>query len=145
MKLLSFLLLAILSAPPANWQPDLETAKKVAQKEGKYILLNFSGSDWCGPCMRLRKEVFESDAFSQLADSSLVLLNADFPRSKKNQYAKEIQQRNDALAEKYNPLGKFPFTLILAADGNVIRSWEGYTSNSQSFLSQIKQVCHDHP
>ena len=144
MKLLSLFLIAIITVPPADWQPDFETAKRVAQKEGKCILLNFSGSDWCGPCVRLKKEDFDSNSFEQFADSSLVLVNADFPRNKKNQYSKEVQQRNDALADQYNPLGKFPFTLLLTPEGKVIRSWEGYSNNSQAFLAQIKLACHDH-
>jgi thioredoxin-related protein len=144
MKLLSLILLAAISVPTTHWQTDFETAKRVAKEQGKYILLNFSGSDWCGPCIRLKKEVFNSDQFEHLADSSLVLVNADFPRSKKNQYSKEIQRHNEALADRYNPLGKFPFTLLLTAEGKVVQSWEGYPNNSQLFVDRIKSVCHDH-
>ncbi|RZJ78945.1 MAG: hypothetical protein EOO20_27340, partial [Chryseobacterium sp.] len=78
------------------------------------------------PCIRLRKEVFESETFKTLADTSLVLLNADFPRKNKNQLPKELRAKNDALAEKYNRSGQFPLTLILTADGEVVRSWEGF-------------------
>jgi len=139
MKLLIGLLIAGISMSFIEWQTDFEKAKKLAKENGRCILLNFSGSDWCGPCMRLKKEVFESDAFSDLAASSLVLVNADFPRSKKNQLPKDIQNRNDLLAEQYNPLGKFPFTVLLTADGKIIQSWEGYPRNdSQLFLDQIK-------
>jgi thioredoxin-related protein len=107
--------------------------------------LNFSGSDWCGPCIQLKKEVFASDAFEKLADGSLVLLNADFPRSKKNQLPKETIQRNEVLANQYNPLGKFPYTVLLTAEGKVIQSWEGYPqNNSQLFIDQIKSVCNAH-
>jgi thioredoxin-related protein len=105
-------------------------------------LLNFSGSDWCGPCMRLRKEVFNSDAFGQLANRSLVLYNADFPRNKKNQLARELKQSNETLADKYNPMGKFPFTVLLDPEGKLIKSWEGYPqNNSHLFIEQIKLAC----
>src|SRR5579862_4848231 len=67
-----------------SWHNDLKEAEQIAKKEHRHILLNFSGSDWCGPCIRLRQEVFDSESFKKLADSSLVLVNADFPRMKKN-------------------------------------------------------------
>ena len=125
-----------------KWHTDLETAKKIAQEKDRYILLNFSGSDWCIPCIRLHKEVFGSEAFEKFADSSLVLLNADFPRTKKNQLSKDLQRKNDALAEQYNPTGQFPLTLILTPEGKVVRSWEGYPKNNADlFINEIKSIC----
>src|ERR1044072_113666 len=126
MKLLLLLLTAGLGLSFAPWQPNFEAAQKLAKEKDKYILLNFSGSDWCGPWIRLHNEVFESNAFNELANQSLVLYKADFPRNKKNQLAKEVQQSNEALADRFNPLGKFPYTVILSADGKVIKAWEGY-------------------
>lgn len=145
MKLLIVMLIAGISLSFVKWQTDFEKAKAMARENNRIILLNFSGSDWCGPCMRLCKEVFDSDAFQQLADSSLVLMNADFPRGKKNQLSKDLQHQNETLADRYNPLGKFPYTVLLNADGSVIKSWEGYPqNNSQLFISQLKSVCYVH-
>lgn len=128
-----------------NWQPDFETAKKLAREKNQLILLNFSGSDWCGPCIRLKKEVFETETFNTMADNSLVLLNADFPRNKKNQLPKPKQQHNDALAEKYNPQGKFPYTLVLDADGKTIRAWEGFPSQgAEAFIAELKTLSDAH-
>jgi thioredoxin-related protein len=142
MRFIILFLVAAVATSFAQWQPDFPTAQKIAKEEGKLILLNFSGSDWCGPCIRLRKEVLDSETFGKMADSSLVLFNADFPRNKKNQLPKEVQRRNDALADQYNPLGKFPFTLLLTAEGKVIRSWEGYPqNNSELFIEQVKLIC----
>jgi len=117
LKYLCLLFLAHLSTPP-QWHVNMQEARDLALKEHRHILLNFSGSDWCGPCIMLRKEIFDDPAFSALADTALVLVNADFPRMKKNQLSKEQQQQNDQLADKYNSLGKFPFTVLLNADGN---------------------------
>ena len=103
----------------------MQEAKALAQKEHRHILLNFSGSDWCGPCILLRKEILDAPDFSTLADTSLILVNADFPRMKKNQLSKEQQQLNDQLADQYNAKGQFPLTLLLTADGRVLRQWEG--------------------
>jgi thioredoxin-related protein len=142
MKYLLLLLTTGLGLSFAPWQPDFESAQKLAGEKHKYILLNFSGSDWCGPCIQLHKEVFESNEFKELADQSLVLYKADFPRNKKNQLAKEVQQNNEALADKYNPLGKFPYTVILSPDGKIVKAWDGYPNhNSTQFIEQLKAVC----
>lgn len=137
-------LLALFSFTATEWQPDLETAKKVAAEKHRIILLNFSGSDWCGPCMRMRKEIFDSKVFSDMADNSLVMLNADFPRNKKNQLPKDKQKANDQLADKYNPEGKFPFTVLIDANGKVIRSWDGLPeADSTAFTSIVKKIAED--
>src|SRR4051812_18053256 len=142
MKFLFLFLLAGSNLLFAEWHPDFDSAQKQAKANGKYILLNFSGSDWCAPCIKLRQEVFGSKAFEQIANNSLELYDADFPRKKKNQLSKELQQSNDALAEKYNPLGKFPYTVLLTADGKVVKAWEGYPDNNSTlFLEQLKSVC----
>ncbi len=122
-----------------GWENDLATAKQKAKQEHKLILLEFSGSDWCGPCIRLHKEIFETAVFKKFSDSSLVLLNADFPRLKKNKLSIEQQKKNDNLADEYNPDGIFPRTLLLAADGKVIRTWDGYPGLTvEQFINQIK-------
>lgn len=122
-----------------GWETDMGIAKQKASQEHKLILLEFSGSDWCGPCIRLRKEVFETAEFKKFSDSSLVLVNADFPRLKKNQLSKVQQHKNEELADEYNPDGIFPRTLLLAADGKVIRTWDGYPNlTAEQFINQIK-------
>src|SRR4249920_1644691 len=103
-SLLSFLFPFLLSGS-LTWLTNLDDAKQLAKTKNEFILLNFSGSDWCGPCIRLHKEIFDSETFLQYAESNLVLLNADFPRMKKNQLPTENQKQNDELAEKYNPKG----------------------------------------
>ncbi|MFX5526316.1 thioredoxin family protein, partial [Acinetobacter baumannii] len=82
--------------------------------------------DWCAPCIRMHKDIFDSEIFQQYAQSKLILVRADFPRSKKNQLAKEQQKQNDQLADKYNPNGIFPYTLLLDENGKILKSWEGY-------------------
>ena len=130
---------AALPGQPPVWHLNMREAREIAQKEHRYILLNFSGSDWCGPCIMLRKEIFDDPAFSGFADSALVLVNADFPRMKKNQLAKEQQRLNDQLADQYNSQGKFPLTLLLDADGKVVREWEGNPSVSADvFDTQVR-------
>ncbi|HEY9048850.1 MAG TPA: thioredoxin family protein [Ohtaekwangia sp.] len=130
-----------LSVVPAEWLSNMDAAREIATRENKYILLNFSGSDWCAPCIKMKKEVFENAGFVSLADEKLVLVRADFPRSKKNQLSKEQVQLNEALAEKYNPSGKFPFTVLLDANGKVVRQWDGYTFESQDkFIAELTKT-----
>lgn len=114
----------------------------MAKRKHELILLNFSGSDWCGPCMRMRKEIFDSDIFSKMADSNLVLMNADFPRNKKNQLDKVTTKQNEMLADKYNPSGNFPFTVLIDPDGKVLKYWEGLPKiDAAAFAQQVKSIC----
>ena len=126
------------------WGHSYIDALKVAQKEHKYILLNFSGSDWCGPCIRLHKEVFTLEDFNKLASEKLVLLNADFPRYKKNQLSAAQQKINDDLAERYNKNGNFPFTVLIDENGKEIKNWEGFPSSPLAFIADIQQSIQDH-
>ena len=144
MKTLPVIFLCLICMSFYKWQPDFGTAKKVALEKHELILLNFSGSDWCGPCMLLRKEIFESDVFSKMADTSLVMINADFPRNKKNQLDEKTSRQNDALADKYNPDGNFPFTLLLDANGNILKSWVGLPNKSaEEFADEISSICNE--
>ena len=117
----------------------IEKAKSEAKSENKFILLNFSGSDWCGPCIRLRKEIFDNEIFMQYAHENLVLVNADFPRLKKNMLSKEQQKQNDALANTYNSEGAFPLTLLLDKNGMVLKKWEGLPAGAAGdFTGDVK-------
>ena len=141
MKLLMALSLTCLSFLSLNWQTDFNKAKEDASKQNKAILISFSGSDWCGPCIRMEKEIFESDVFTNYATNNLVLVKADFPREKKDQLSKEQIQKNDALAEKYNPEGKFPLTVLVNVDEKVLKEWEGLPKETpDQFIEEIKTV-----
>ena len=122
----------------AGWGSDLSVAQQAAKDQNKLILLNFSGSDWCGPCIKLKKDVFESIEFQSFAEANLVLVRADFPRLKKNQLAKDQQAKNDALAERYNHDGKFPLTVLLNEQGKVLKEWDGYQPSTSKMLSEIQ-------
>ena len=124
-----------------NWETDMVKARQRAHEEHKFILLGFSGSDWCIPCIRLHKQLLETAEFQQYADSNLVLVQADFPRLKKNQLSRDQQKKNESLAEKYDPQGSFPLTLLLDEEGKVLKTWEGFIDLSpQQFIEQLKTV-----
>ena len=139
MKAILFLLIFLL---PIQWEPNFDTAKKTAKEQNKLILLNFSGADWCVPCILLRKDFLESEEFANFANDNLVLVNADFPRKKKNKGTAEQVKRNELLAEQYNTNGTFPLTLVLNADGKVLKSWQGKPEMSlESWIEELKATC----
>ncbi|WP_131539724.1 thioredoxin family protein [Pedobacter nototheniae] len=140
MKLLFVALLGLLTIP-ASWMVNFTEAQKQAKTTHKQILINFSGSDWCGPCIRLRKEILESESFEQYAAANLLLVRADFPRQKKNQLPKEQIKLNESLAELYNKDGKFPYTVLVDENGKVLKSWDGFPDESpQAFVSEIDKL-----
>ncbi len=139
-KIVFFLitLISLQSSFAQNWKHNFQETLQTAQKENKYILVNFSGSDWCGPCIRLHKEVFTLPAFNEIASQRLVLLNADFPRYKKNQLPAAQQKINDDIAEKYNNKGLFPYTVLLNNKGDIIKSWEGFPPSVDLFIEDLQ-------
>jgi thioredoxin-related protein len=140
MKLLFISLIAGLFAN-VTWLGDYSQATNEAAKTHKLILINFSGSDWCGPCIRERKEILENDVFTNYAADHLVLVRADFPRQKKNQLSKEQVKLNEALADKFNPDGKFPYTILVDEHGKVLKDWDGFPNESpDQFVDQIAAV-----
>lgn len=128
----------------ATWRSNFEQAKSEAKKDHKLILLKFSGSDWCVPCIRMEKDVFNADTFTQFAEDKLVMVNADFPR-KKSGLDKAIIKQNEALAEQYDKEGHFPYTVLLDADGKVLKVWDGYKGDKpEEFIDQIQAYATTH-
>jgi len=126
-----------------TWFGNFNKATIEANNQHKLILVNFSGSDWCGPCIRLTKEIFESQTFEDYASKNLVLVRADFPRQKKNQLSSEQQKENEKLADKYNPNGTFPETLLVDENGKILKKWDGFPNESpEEFVSEINTIAH---
>lgn len=124
----------------ANAQTRLENAKKTATENKELILLNFSGSDWCIPCIKLHKNIIEAEDFKKLEKENVIIyINADFPRNKKNQPSAAIKKENAFLADYYNPKGIFPYTILLNPEGKVVKTWEGLPSeDAVAFSNEIR-------
>ncbi len=103
-----------------NWKTSFAEAKAQAIAENKNILLVFSGSDWCAPCIKLDKKIWQSDVFKKEADQKLVLYKADFPKKKANMLFEQQVVGNKKLAEIYNKSGNFPLVLLLNNNGKVL-------------------------
>jgi len=134
------ILLISLSGFAQEWTYNIEEAKQKASIEKKSIVLVFAGSDWCAPCIKLEKKIWESSQFQRLAKDSFVMLKADFPRRKKNQLPKDQQKHNDQLAEKYNQSGNFPLVVVLDANGR-LKGKAGYENISPiEYYKKLKSL-----
>ena len=125
-----------LKSESLNWHINLEEAVKVAQEENKNILVNFTGSDWCVWCHRLRDEVFIQDEFKKYADDNLILVKLDFPR--KTKLPEEEQEYNTNLMYKYGVRG-FPTILLLDSDGNLVRQTGYQQGGAESYIKHIEE------
>lgn len=144
MKYTLALMVSFLVFASASWRTDFAVAKTEAALQHKYIILKFSGSDWCIPCIKMEKKIFDQDAFQQYAEGKLILVNADFPRQKKNMPTDDIVKSNEMLAEQYNKSGHFPLTLLLDAEGKVLKTWDGYKdATPEGFVAEIKAAIHE--
>lgn len=142
MKTIISAILMVVFSVGFHAQSRLETARKAAAENKELILLNFSGSDWCIPCIKLHKNIIEAEDFKKLeADHIILYINADFPRNKKNQLSPELKKENAALADQYNPKGLFPYMLLLNSEGKILKAWEGLPSeNALAFSNEIRSV-----
>ncbi len=118
------LLLAVsflpLAASAQDWAPDYASAQQMAQQDGKSIVLVFSGSDWCAPCIKLDRAIWQDAGFQEKAAEDFVFYRADFPRKKENKLSDELTAANAQLAEQYNSRGAFPLVVVLSPEGEVL-------------------------
>ena len=121
--LLTAFSLTALPALANGWGVDYKAALATAAKENKKVLLDFTGSDWCGWCIRLKKETFDQPQFKEFADKNLVLVEVDFPQGKT--LSPEVKKQNDSLQEKYSVQG-FPALVLLDPQGKMIKQNSGY-------------------
>lgn len=146
MRTIGLLSVMVLLSSFTSWETNYDKAAQTAKTEHKYILLNFSGSDWCGPCIKLHNEYFGTETFKSFAEKKLVLVNADFPRQKKNQLPKDLQKQNDHLADKYNANGAFPLTVLINPDGKVLKAWDGIPKMTiDAFIEEINNATSNLP
>jgi len=128
---------AAVENPSGIWQTDYTAALKQAAAENKYVLVDFSGSDWCGWCIKLDKEVFSQKEFINYAKANLICVLLDFPRGK--ELPKAQKDANQVLLERYQVEG-FPTVLLLNPKGRAIKR-TGYQPNGAvKYVEFIKGV-----
>jgi protein disulfide-isomerase len=122
---------------PSPWMADYDAALKQAAAENKYVLVDFSGSDWCGWCIKLDEEVFSKPEFIEYAKANLICVLLDFPRGK--ELPKAQKDANQALLEKFQVQG-FPTVLIFNPQGRLVKQTGYRPDGAAKYVEFIKGV-----
>lgn len=126
-----------LSAVASDWSSDYSKSMEQAKAEKKLMLLDFTGSDWCGWCIKLDKEVFSKPAFKDYAKKNLVLVEVDFPRNK--HLAKKVKDQNDKLAAEHGIQG-YPTIVVLNSDGKKIGELGYMEGGPDAFIAALEKL-----
>jgi len=137
MRLVIFLLICTLSTKAQVLQNPNSAFAQAAQS-GKNIMLVFSGSDWCIPCIQFEKNILSDSIFLRFAQNNLVLLEADFPQRKK--IAKPLREQYDSLAAAFNPKGSFPQVVLLSPEKKLMANVPLKQETPAGFISTLKQL-----
>jgi len=122
--LLSAFVLAASTAFAADgWQTDYKAALEQAAKTNKPVLLDFTGSDWCGWCIKLDKETFSQPEFKTFAEKNLVLVTVDFPRG--NSQSADVKKQNGELQQQFGVNG-YPTLVLVDSKGKELARNVGY-------------------
>ncbi len=119
------------------WQTDFKKASEEAKAAKKFMVLDFSGSDWCGWCKKLDAEVFSTKEFKEYAEKNLVCVLLDFPRSKEQ--SDELKKQNKELAGKYKIRG-YPTVLVLSPDGELVETTGYQDGGGAKYVEYLKGV-----
>jgi thioredoxin-related protein len=132
------LIVASFAQAESDWLHDYSKAQEEAKANHKLLLLNFTGSDWCGWCIKFDKEILSQPQFKNYAHDNLVLVELDFPR-KKSQPTEERKQ-NTQLAQQYEVLG-FPTIVVLNSNGQKVWQFDGYFPDGpEAFIAQLQKL-----
>lgn len=134
--------LAALSTPALAdevWFDDFDEAAAFAKEQGKDLLVDFTGSDWCGWCIKLHDEVFQFDSWMEAAQKDYVLVALDFPRAEEIKAKVPNPERNAELQAKYGIRG-FPTILLMTADGEVFGSTGYQAGGPEKYLEHMAEL-----
>ena len=132
------LVFASLARAESDWLHDWNKAQEEAKTNHKLLFLNFTGSDWCGWCIKFDKDIFSQPQFKNFAHDNLVLVELDFPR-RKSQPTEEKKQ-NMQLAQQYEVLG-FPTIVVLNSNGQKVWQFDGYfPGGPEAFIAQLQKL-----
>lgn len=120
-----------------TWQTDRTTAQTRASAENRLLLMNFTGSDWCPWCVKLKKEVFETSEFKDYAARNLVLLEVDFPRKK--ELSPDLKKANEALRKEYAIRG-YPTVVVLDSKLKKIGQLQYMAGGPKVFLGALEKL-----
>ena len=121
----------------ANWLTDFSVVQAKAKEEGKPILMDFTGSDWCGWCIKLKKEVFSKLAFIDYANEHLILMTVDFPNKK--QQEESLKGQNNMLLDTYG-VKVFPTIILVDAEGKVLGKTGYRRGGPEAYIDHLKSL-----
>jgi len=119
----SVLISGPVASAESSWLTDYKKAQQEAKAGNKFLLLDFTGSDWCGWCKKFDREILSQSQFKDYARENLVLVELDFPRGKPQ--STELRKQNQELAQQYQVQG-FPTIVVLNGDGRKVWQYDGY-------------------
>ena len=126
-----------LSPPDPSWYLHYDKAVEAARKSNKLIYVFRTGSDWCGWCVKLDREVFSTPEFKDWAADNVIMVIADFPAVKK--LSPELVAQNEKLKNTYGIEG-FPTVLLLDSDGNVIAQTGYQHGGAANYIAHLKSL-----
>jgi len=126
------------SAEESGWLTDFKKAQQEAKAGNKLLLLDFTGSDWCGWCKKFDREILLKPEFKEYARDNLVIVELDFPRGKPQ--SAELRRQNRELAQQYEMVG-FPTIIVLNADGQKVWRYDGFFPDGvAAFIAQLQKL-----
>ncbi|MCB9903864.1 MAG: thioredoxin family protein [Planctomycetes bacterium] len=137
--LLATLTPTVQAAEGGRWIDDFDEAVKIAKAEHKDLLVDFTGSDWCGWCIKLHKEVFSHEPFYTTAEKSFVLVALDFPRDEAVKAKVPNPERNRELANLYGVQG-YPTVLLMTADGEVFGQTGYQAGGPEAYIEHLNTL-----
>ena len=121
-----------------GWLTDYKQAQQQAKNNKKLLLLEFTGSDWCGPCIYFKRNVLSKPEFKEYASKNLVLVEVDFPQGK--QQSATLKEQNMQLGMRYQVEG-FPTIVVLSGEGRKVWEFVGlFPGDQKAFIAQLEKL-----
>jgi protein disulfide-isomerase len=136
----SLAILALISSAAlaaTGWDDDYDKALAQAKTEKKLVLLDFTGSDWCGWCIKLDKEVFSKPEFKSYAKDNLVLVEVDFPQAKRQ--SKKLKEQNEKLKQEHGIKG-YPTIIMLNSEGKKVGQLGYIEGGPKAFIAKLDEL-----
>jgi len=120
-----------------DWKETYDDALSASRNENKPLVLVFAGSDWCAPCIKLNKSIWQSEAFKSYSRKNFILYKADFPRKKANRLSADLAKQNASLADRFNPKGYFPLVVVLNNEESVLGKLGYKNATPEEYISLV--------
>jgi thiol-disulfide isomerase/thioredoxin len=125
----------------AGWSDDFDAALATAKAQNRFVLLDFTGSDWCGWCIKLDQEVFSKKEFKKFADERLVCVEVDFPAKKK--LSSGVQKQNEGLKQRFGIRG-YPTIIVLDPNGEQVAKTGYKAGGAEAYVEHLKTLIDPH-